>query len=174
MISALKFAAVSTAEAIARVVFCLPRHRSFNWLKKQLLEIMGAQIGRRVVFYPGVWIMPGRNLIVGDDVDLALDVIITTGGGVTIGDRTLVGYRTQILSTNHVIPERHGRIFSAGHEGRPVVIGSDVWIGANCLILGGCTIGEGAVVAAGSIVTKTVLPFTVVAGNPARVIKERI
>jgi acetyltransferase-like isoleucine patch superfamily enzyme len=54
----------------------------------------------------------------------------------------------------------------------PIRICSNAWIGMNCLILKGVTIGEGAVVAAGSVVTKDVLPWTVVGGNPARVIKQ--
>ncbi len=54
----------------------------------------------------------------------------------------------------------------------PVNIENKAWIGFNCIILKGITIGEGAVVAAGSVVTKDVPPFTLVAGNPARIIKE--
>lgn len=55
---------------------------------------------------------------------------------------------------------------------RPVQIRDDAWIGAKAIILKGVTIGEGAVVAAGAVVTKDVAPYTVVAGNPARVIRE--
>lgn len=174
MKKAIKYSTVCMVEAISRIFFCLPRHRLFNWLKGCLLGCLGARVGKRVVFYPGVWIMPGRNLVIGNDVDFALDVLVTTGGGVTIGDRTLIGYRTQILSSNHCIPEGMGKIFEAGHEEKPVVIENDVWIGANCLILPGIKIGEGAVVAGGSVVTKDVLPFAIVAGNPARIIKMRI
>ena len=66
---------------------------------------MGAKkIGKGVVIYPGVWITPGRNLIIKDNVDLAKDVLITTSGGVEIGERTLIGYRTQIISSDHTIP----------------------------------------------------------------------
>jgi virginiamycin A acetyltransferase len=54
-----------------------------------------------------------------------------------------------------------------------VIIGNDVWIGINVTILSGVTIGDGAIVAANSIVTKNVLPYTIVAGNPAKVLKKR-
>jgi acetyltransferase-like isoleucine patch superfamily enzyme len=54
-----------------------------------------------------------------------------------------------------------------------VVIGNDVWVGLNVLINSGVTVGDGAVLGAGCVVTKDVDPYTVVAGNPARVIRKR-
>lgn len=57
-------------------------------------------------------------------------------------------------------------------ESAPVVIGDGVWIGGNSTVLKGVTIGDGAIVARGAIVTKDVEPFTLVAGNPARVVKQ--
>ena len=55
----------------------------------------------------------------------------------------------------------------------PIIVGNDVWIGAKAIILSGVTIGDGAIVAAGSVVTKDVPPFSIVGGNPARVIRYR-
>jgi len=156
-----------------KFLFSLPRYRSLNFVKSNFLKLFGAKIGKKVVYYPGVWVSPPSNIVIGNDVDLALNVLITTSGGVYIGDRTLIGYGTKILSSNHVIPDRDNRIFYAGHENKKVIIENDVWIGANCLILPGVIIGEGAVVAAGSVVTKNVKKFSVVAGVPAKVIKER-
>lgn len=164
---------VVSYETLMRFLFSLPRYPSLNRLKAYFLRKQGARVGKRVTFYPGVWIMPGRGLEIGDDVDLALDVLITTGGGVKIGARTLVGYRSQILSANHIIPSKTEKIFNTGHDLKPVTIGVDVWIGANCIILPGINIGDGAVIAAGSVVTKSVAAFTVVGGVPARIIKER-
>ncbi|MEA5461279.1 acyltransferase [Arcicella sp. LKC2W] len=57
-------------------------------------------------------------------------------------------------------------------ESRPIVIKNNVWIGMHSFIMKGVTIGEGAIVAAGSVVTKDVPPFTIVAGNPARIVKQ--
>jgi acetyltransferase-like isoleucine patch superfamily enzyme len=64
------------------------------------------------------------------------------------------------------------------HIGHPrtkgdVVIGHDVWIGTRSLILSGVSIGDGAVLGAGSVVTKDVAPYAIVAGNPARQVRER-
>ena len=103
-------------ETLLTILFSLPRFRVLNYIKGSFLRLMGAKVGAGVVFYPGVWIAPGRNLVLGDDVDVALGVIITTSGGVTIGDRTLVGYRSQIISANHRIPPGDAAIYSSGHE----------------------------------------------------------
>lgn len=56
---------------------------------------------------------------------------------------------------------------------QPVVVGNDVWIGHGAVVLKGVSIGDGAVVGAGSVITKSILPFEVVAGNPARVLRKR-
>ena len=164
---------VVSYEFIMELLFKLPRFRLCNFFKANLLRIMGSKIGKRVVFYPGVWIVNGRNLVIGNDVDLAKDVLLTTQGGITIGDRTLVGYRTQILSANHTIPKIGKPFPISGDDFRSVHIGKDVWIGANCVITPGVSIGEGAVVAAGSVVTKDVQPNTIVGGVPANFIKSR-
>lgn len=169
----MRYALVVLVEMTMSIVLALPRFRMCNRVKAVFLRTLGARVGRRVVFYSGAWIFPGRGLTIGDDVDISKDVLITTAGGVEVGARTLVGYRTQILSTNHVIPEDGSRIFDSGHVGDRVVIGEDCWIGGSCVILPGVRIGDGAVVAAGSVVTKDVLPYAVVGGNPARVIRVR-
>ncbi|NMB83855.1 CatB-related O-acetyltransferase [Candidatus Roizmanbacteria bacterium] len=56
---------------------------------------------------------------------------------------------------------------------KPITINNDVWIGSNVIILGGVVISDGAVIGAGSVVTKNVPPYTIVAGNPAKIIKTR-
>ena len=169
----MKYFIVVSYELIMELIFRLPRYRFCNFLKGLFLRMMGSKIGKRVVFYPGVWIAPGYNLQLGDDVDLAKDVLLTTGGGITIGDRVLVGYRTQILSTNHIVPDTKECIFDSGHDKKPITIEKDVWIGANCIITSGVTIGEGSVIAAGSVVTKDLLPFGIYGGVPAKLIRQR-
>ena len=129
---------VVSYEALMSLIFSLPRYRLFIFFKASLLRIMGAKIGKNIYIYPGVWIIPGKNLVIGDQVDLAKDVIITTSGGVFIGDRTLVGYRTQILSANHSIPPIGEPFPISGDDYKPIKIMNDVWIGANCIIYCGC------------------------------------
>ena len=157
------------------IVFALPRYRFFLFWKKYFLIIMGAKIGKRVIIYPGVWITPGNNLELKDDVSLAKGVLIITknNGKVQIGPRTIIGFDTKIISSNHEIPTRDKSIFFGGSNPKNIIIGSDVWIGANCIITAGVIIGNGAVVAGGSVVTKNVEAFSIVGGVPAKLIRHR-
>lgn len=168
-----KYSMVSNYEMINAFIFSFPRHRLYGYFKVLFLKLQKAKVGKRVVFYPGVFINPARNIEIGDDVDIALNTLITTGGGVEIGDRTLIGYNVQIFSCNHNIPSNKDKIFESGHQCKKVTIGKDVWIGAGSIILPGVKIGDGAVIGAGSVVTKDVESFTIVAGNPAKLVKKR-
>jgi len=160
-------------EAVTYIIFATPRFRIFNFLKSLYINILGGKAGKKITYYPGIRLGNVSKLKLGDNVDLAWGVIITTKGKVQIGDRTLIGYGTKILSANHNIPSNRGRIFTSGHSSSEIIIGNDVWIGASCIILPGIKIGEGSVIAAGSVVTKSVKPYTIVAGVPAKLIKNR-
>lgn len=93
--------------------------------------------------------------------------------GVEIGDDVLIASHVAIFSANHIFNDRSKTIRSQGECGRGVRIESDVWIGSHSVVLDGVTIKRGAVVAAGSVVTRDVPEFAVVAGVPARRIKQR-
>ena len=175
----LKYFCVCAFESLRDILFSLPRFKTCNLLKKYFLVFQGAKVGCRVIFYPGVHIGPAKKLQIGDDVDLASDIIITTKGGVKIGSRVWIGYRTIILSSNHTIPPGRGPIFVdseqtvEGDTLKNVDIQDDVWIGCNVTILPGVTVGRGAVIAAGSVVTKSVPPYAIYGGVPAKLLRMR-
>ncbi|OAO24847.1 MULTISPECIES: acyltransferase [Mammaliicoccus] len=160
-------------ETFSQFVFKLPRFTFFNKLKEIYLKLWGNKVGKDNVFYPGIFIMPPKNMKLGSNIDFAKDVLITTKGGIEIGDRVLIGYSSKILTSNHKIPSNRKRIFTSGHTNSKVIIESDVWIGSNVIILPGVSIGEGSVIAAGSVVTKDVESYSIYAGVPAKKIKDR-
>jgi acetyltransferase-like isoleucine patch superfamily enzyme len=165
---------VQLYEAVTQFILGLPRVPPLQQAKRALLRSLGAGVGHNVTIYPDVWIMPiSGKLQLGSGVDLARGVMITTQGGVAIGDRALIGYGTRIISSNHHIPARPARIAEAGHDDAPIAIGPDCWLGANVIVLPGVKVGEGSVVAAGAVVARDVPPFAVVAGVPARVLRFR-
>ena len=88
-------------------------------------------------------------------------------GGIEIGNNVLIGQQVVIATLNHELtPSKRANLLPA-----PVKIGNNVWIGAHATILAGVTIGDNSVVAAGAVVNKDVPANVVVAGVPAKVIK---
>ena len=98
---------------------------------------------------------------------------IVAASRITMGDRVQVGGNAQVVDTDFhpLTPEGRAADFNAGST-RPIVIEDDVFIGMNALILKGVTLGTGCVVGAGSVVSRDVPPRTIVAGNPAKVVRE--
>ena len=92
--------------------------------------------------------------------------LMMSRGGITIEDDVMIAANVSLITNNHDVYDRPVLLC------KPVHIKQGAWIGANATILPGVTVGKYAVVAAGSIVTKDVPDYTVVAGNPAKVIKE--
>ncbi len=87
---------------------------------------------------------------------------------VVIGNFSVVNDGVRILTASHAVNDPKWRQWS-----KPVIIGDNVWIAMDSIILPGVTIGDGVVVGAGSVVTKSIEPYSVVAGNPAKVIRQR-
>ena len=109
---------------------------------------------------------------IGDDVGIS-GTTVYAWDHIEIGSHTRIGANCKLIDTDmHAIDmaERNADNFDAVKTA-PIKIGESCFIGCNCLILKGVTIGDGAVIGAGSVVTSDVPPFTVAAGNPARVIK---
>ncbi len=101
----------------------------------------------------------GRHVSVG--LMAMLDII--NPELISIGDNTIIGYNTTILSHEYLLDEfRYG----------PVEIGVNVLVGANCTILAGVRIGDNATVGAGTVVSKDVAPHSTVVGNPMQVLRD--
>lgn len=96
------------------------------------------------------------------------------GGHIKIGKKCLISQHVSIIGSNHSI-DRNNYIMDQpwDDEKIDVIIEDDVWIGCGAKILPGVSIGQGAIVGAGSVVTKNVAAYSIVAGIPARFIKER-
>ncbi|SDH88086.1 2,3,4,5-tetrahydropyridine-2,6-dicarboxylate N-acetyltransferase [Alteribacillus bidgolensis] len=114
------------------------------------------EIGKNAVIMMGASINIGS--VVGENTMIDMNVVM--GGRATVGKNCHIGAGTVLAGV--IEPP----------SAQPVIVEDGVVVGANCVILEGVTVGEGSVVAAGAIVTEDVPPNTVVAGTPARVIKE--
>ncbi len=140
----------------------------FRW-RVFLLRCFGAKIGRCCPIYPSCKIRAPWKMELGDFTTLASEVDFYNVDLITIGSNTTVSQGAFICTASHDISDPHMELITS-----PIRIGSSAWIAANAFVGPGVTIGEGAVAGACSVVFKDVAPWTVVAGNPARIIKQRV
>jgi acetyltransferase-like isoleucine patch superfamily enzyme len=141
----------------------------FDAMRALLGELTGQQIDPSVNVLPPFHTDGGTNLRFGRNVFVNHGCNAMDLGGIDIGDDVMIGPNVQLISSGHPLdPEvRRSQITTA-----PIRIDRGAWIAAGAMVLQGVTIGADAVVAAGAVVTKNVPPRTLVAGVPARVVRE--
>ena len=145
-----------------------------------IMRSLFSKCGKNVRFYPissdfyyktieignNVYIGPGANFIATDSL-------------IKISDKVLFGPRVSIIGGNH---SSHliGKLMAdykiedkLSSDDVPIIIHEDVWVGTGAIILKGVHIGRGAIIAAGAVVTKDVLPYSIIGGIPAKLIKYR-
>lgn len=110
------------------------------------------------------------DVLVGEYSRLGIGSVII--GPVTIGKQVIIAQHVVISGLNHGYQAIDRPIRQQPVTALPILIGDECWIGANAVITAGVQIGKHSIVAAGSIVTKDVPAYTVVAGNPAKVLKQ--
>lgn len=164
--------------------------RAFKWRSKL------GRLGKRVHLDKNIELMRfPKNIFIGDDVVVKEGARICScneSATITIGDRTTVGYHTFIFASsnisvgndcliapfvylvdsNHQI-KRETLINQQPNETAPITINDDVWIASNVTILKGVEIGKGAVIAANSVVNKSIPPYEIWGGSPAKKISKR-
>lgn len=139
----------------------------------------GIEIGPNTIIMHGAVLhvynfrgMPQSGIRIGRDSLIGEYSIIRGQGGVTIGDRVYTSPFTQLLAVNHIFDDPNRPFTEQGITAQGIVVEDDVWLGAGAILTDGVRVGKGAVVAAGAVVTQDVPAHTVVAGVPARVIKQ--
>lgn len=115
----------------------------------------------------------GGRIEIGARCSINPFTVIYGHGGVVIGNDVLVAGHCMIIPSNHCFAERSRPIREQGAKSRGIVIEDDVWLAHSCSVLDGVTIGRGSVVGAGAVVTRSVAPYSVVCGVPARPVARR-
>ncbi|KAM0364543.1 hypothetical protein ACHAO7_004517, partial [Fusarium culmorum] len=129
------------------------------------------RVGRNVAVEKPFACDYGYNITIGHQVAIGRNCTINDVCEVKVGDNCVIGPNVSIFTAGLPVDPKKRQGSQGPQVGKPVVIEQDCWIGGGAIILPGNTIGKGSTVGAGSIVTKDVPPFTVVAGNPARVLR---
>jgi maltose O-acetyltransferase len=159
---------------IARHLPYSPRSYAFGArrIRYELCRRMFRTCGRDVNVEHGALINSGRDIDIGDGSGIGLNAFIS--GPLIIGRDVIMGPNCTFLSINRNTPSTSQPMIEQGFKAaRAPVVEDDVWLGANVTVLPGRRIGTGSIVAAGAVVASDVPPYSVVAGNPAKVIKQR-
>jgi maltose O-acetyltransferase len=139
-----------------RALLCRPLFRRFGY---------NVDIGPRVEFFNA------RGSEIGDNSGVGA---YSSLGTVNIGNYVMMGTHCLIISRNHRFDDLNMPMCQQGfQEDNPVVIEDDVWVGSKVIILPGVRVGRGSIIGAGAVVTENVKPYTIVGGNPAKVIRRR-
>jgi acetyltransferase-like isoleucine patch superfamily enzyme len=150
-----------------RVIAFIP-----SWIiRRTYIKFLKAKIGNHSRIDMGVYIRNVNELKMNDYVHINQGSILMCAGGVEIGNYVSISHRVGLFSDGHNVQS-----CDFAYVKSKIKIEDYVWIGANAMILSGknaVTIGKGAVICAGAVITKSVEPFSIVAGNPAKVIGKR-
>jgi maltose O-acetyltransferase len=140
---------------------------------KRIKELL-AQCGEGVIIESGFHCDYGNQIVIGDRTFMNINCTLLdsplANHSITIGDDCLIGPNVQLLAVSHAV--NPAQRLNKENFAAPITIGNNVWIGAGVIVLAGVTIGDNTVVGAGSIITKSIASNTVVAGNPAKKLKD--
>jgi galactoside O-acetyltransferase len=123
----------------------------------------------------GFFISAPDKVFIGNNVTINRFTLIdaSEGGKIFIGDNCLIGPYVLIRSADHSFIDTDLPIRSQGHIKGDIIIEDNCWIGGHVTITRNVTIGKGSIVGANSVVTKNIPPFSIAAGSPAKIIKDR-
>jgi len=166
----LKFSLFSFADNLLFLVFQILPY----FLRLPFYKILFSDFGKRNHIDFRCYFRYAHKISIGSDVSINRGSSFFAGylvkeASISIGDHVAIGPECRFFAAGHDTED-----LNLADTGAPIVVGSYVWIGGGTVILQGVTVGEGAIVAGGSLVTKSVEPYTIVGGNPARKIKDRI
>ncbi len=145
-----------------------------NLIRIRYLSSKMKKAGKGLRIQPGSRFRSIEKLEVGENVTIGYDNFLQAKGGLTLGNNVLMAPGVKIWTTNHIFSDPNVPVDEQGHTNAPVVIEDDVFIASNAFILPGTTLSRGCVVSAGAVVSgKVYRPFSILGGNPARVIGYR-
>lgn len=140
----------------------------YGW-RRMILRLFGAAIGRNARIAPTVRIWAPWNLAIGEDASLGYAVDCYSVAPIQIGAHATVSQEAFLCTATHDVHDPHMGLHTAS-----IIIEDQAWVCARAFVGPGLRIGCGAVVGACGVVTRDVAPWTIVAGNPARLIKSRV
>ena len=173
-VAAEELGALLSRRSLANLASALPT-QSLNRSRTALLRRAGVRIGPRSLFQGPLHVTgstdnPCVHLSIGTYSLISGALHCDVGAPIRIGDRVRIGHNVSLLTIDHQTGS--GEMRSSVTKCAPIEIGDGAWLASNVMVLAGVRIGAGAIVAAGSVVTRDVPDNALVAGVPARVVRD--
>ena len=150
----------------------IPGYKLGNALRSWCAHKLFKRCGKSIVIKSMAYFGTGKNIEIGDYSQLGINCKVEED--LVLGDYVLMGPDVIIYSSSHEYKDPDVPvILQGGVERRPVVIGNDVWIGTRVIIMPGVHIGNHVIIGANSVVTHDIPDYSVAAGSPARVVRNR-
>jgi len=153
---------------VAKFMFRFSPRPCFGW-RRFLLRLFGAHIGKEVHIYNNAMIYMPWNLSIDDWSAIGEDAYIYNLGPITIGKYVTISHRAHLCAGTHDYTKHDLPLLKP-----PIHIKDQAWICADAFVGPGVEIGEGAIVGARAVAVKNVSAWTIVAGNPAMPVKQRV
>lgn len=149
-------------------------YSSFAFLHYRSQRPCGVRIGHDTGIYHGTFFdLDVHGEVIIGNYCTVVGAIIATNGQVSIGDYAFIAHEVTIADQSAATPPVVADYPHSRNHGDAILIGPNAWIGARAILLPGAQIGEGAIVGAACVVNTKIPPFTIVAGNPARIVPRR-
>lgn len=153
--------------AVARPLFLFSPRLCWGW-RRGMLRLFGARIGRKVQIFPNVRIAIPWNVSIGDESAVGDGVILYSLGPIRIGSQVTISQYAHLCAGTHDFTRADMALRKP-----PIAVEDGAWICTDAFVGPGVTVGAGTVVGARSVVMRDIAPGLVVAGNPARILRER-
>lgn len=145
----------------------------FEKLRYHCCKHIFKKCGKNVNIGQGARFGNGKNIVIGYNSSIGINAKVPNN--IIIGDHVMMGLNVTIFSSNHAFDRTDIPMTLQGYKSSPpIVIEDDVWIGSNVIIMAGRTIKKGTIIAAGTVLTKDFPAYSIVGGNPSRLIKSRL
>ena len=148
-------------------------HHRLTRIRSHLLSPYFGAFGEGSTVSFGTRILQPNKIFIGDRTSIPNTSVIDGRGGLTVGDDCLLGFENIILTSTHRSADLDLPIRRQGMFEAPVHIGDDVWTGCRVVIVPGVKIGDHSIIGAGSVVTRDIPAWSIFAGSPAKLIRDR-
>lgn len=146
---------------------------------KSMMKTFGS-VGKDISIMEGFYVRGNKNVFLGNNISIGPNAtFMCTGAPIKIGNDVMLGPNVTLITGDHRIDIKGKKMIDVKEQEKlpendqPIILEGDNWLGANVTILKNVRIGMGAVIAANSLVNKNVPPYSIVAGSPAKLVRNR-